>query len=203
MNTVDNDSIWETRALILSQLPDDEAAELRARWRSDSIDPMRGGSISICEDKMSTGTKFFIEQIDEECENIERAAVTARTTAESTKATALKSAEKSLALQFAKLLDKEVAIIREGELRFALPTSDYSYSVSCVDGQFMLNVNGTPFEKFASNGDAIRSLAKILAKNPQPKPIVAPVAEVSAETKLRESIKRFVSAFEELKRVSQ
>lgn len=55
-----SDSIWETRALILSQLDDTDAAEMRERWTRESLvkDPIRVEKISKGADMQSTG---FIE----------------------------------------------------------------------------------------------------------------------------------------------
>lgn len=167
--------------------------EFRTRPRVDSI---------LKESEMNTAASFFIEAIDEEREALEEAARTQAQTAEQTRTRVVKSNERELSKQFAKLIDGNVARVLNGELVFQLPNSKYFYSVTMDAGNFLLSVDKTPVEKFAGNGDAVRALAKILARNPQPKPPLAPVSEVTAETKLRDIIKRFVSAFEELKRVS-
>jgi hypothetical protein len=184
------------RQLIYSSATESEKVELRRKWLKD---PNQGGTLISKGNVMNS---FFIELVDEERESLEEAARTQRQSAEQTRTRLVKSNERELSKQFAKLIDGNVARVLNGELVFELPNSNYFYAVSMDSGNFLLSVDNTPVEKFAGNGDAVRSLAKVLARNPQPKPAIAPVSEVTAETKLRDIIKRFVSAFEELKRVS-
>lgn len=185
----------------------DNPDELRARWMSESTDPMRGGSISNLkkgETMQATKTNFFLDMISEERESAAAVASAAQSAAETTRIKNVKANEKTLASHFGKLIEKELAFIKSGVLHIeAMFPNPHGivYSVVVADGNFMLNVNGTPFEKFASNGDSIRSLAKLLAKDPQPKPASAPVAEITGEQRLRDTIKRFVAAFDELKKV--
>lgn len=182
------------RQLIFNAASESEKAELRKKW----FGPVSGGTSRI---KGNTMNSFFIEAIDDEREILQAAAHTAQQTAEQSRNKMIKANERELAKQFAKLIDGNVARVLNGELVFELPNSNYFYAVTMDAGNFLLSVDNTPVEKFSANGDAIRSLAKVLAKNPQPKPAVAPVAEITTEQRLRDAIRNFVSAFEELKQV--
>ena len=147
-------------------------------------------------------TNFFLEIIEEERENAATEESTARASAETTRLKNIRSNEKTLAGHFGKLIEKELAYITDGEL--FLESGELTgniYSVVMADSNFQLKINGSPFEKFAHNGDAIRALAKILAKNPQPKPPVV-FTEVTAEQRMRDAIKSYLTALDELKRVS-
>jgi hypothetical protein len=192
-----NVDLEHARQLIYNEATESEKAELRKKW----LGPESGGTSILKGGEMNTATSFFIEAIDEEKERLDEAARTQAQTAEQARTRLVKSNERELSKQFAKLIDGNVARVLNGELVFQLPNSNYFYAVTMDAGNFLLSVDSTPVEKFAGNGDAVRALAKILARNPQRKPSVPPVVEITTEQRLRSAIRNFVSAFEELKKV--
>ena len=181
------------RQLIFNEASETEKVELRRKWLQD---PTQGGVISK---EQSVTDSFFIELIDDEREAIEEAAKKVCEATESARLMKLKADEKELSRKFAKLISGNIARVLNGELVFELPDSNYFYSVTLENGQFLLSVNNTPVERFQGNGDEIKSLAKLLAKNPQPKPAVAQVTEITTEQRLRSGIKKYIAALEELK----
>jgi hypothetical protein len=193
--------ISHARQLIFDAATESERAELRKKWLIEPLLRTRVGGINSMKGSEMNATSFFIEAIDEEREALEDAARSAQQAAEQTRMKLIKANEKELAKQFAKLIDGNVARVMNGEMVFELPNSNYFYSVSLDNGNYLLSVDSTPVEKFAGNGDAVRALAKVLAKNPQPKPPVTPFAQPTTEERLRASIKNFVAALEELRKV--
>ena len=184
------------RQLIYSEASESERAELRKKW----LGPESGGTSILKDKKVSTVTdSFFIELIDDEREAIEEAAKTAREATESARTTRIKADEKELSRKFGKLISGNIARVLNGALVFELPNSQYFYSVTLENGQFLLSVDSTPVERFQGNGDEIKTLAKILAKNPQPKPAIAQVAEITAEMRLRNGIRKYIASLDELK----
>jgi hypothetical protein len=200
------DDFSHARQLIYNEASDSEKVELRRKWLNE---PLVAGTTRRGVEQISKGANtvntfadtFFIELIDDEREALESAAQRAKAATEETRATRLKSDEKELSRKFSKLISGNIARVLNGELLFQLPNSEYFYSVSLDNGQFLLSVDNTPVERFAGAGDEIKTLAKLLAKNPQPKPAITPAAEPTPEQRLRSTIKNFVAAFEDLRKV--
>jgi hypothetical protein len=188
------------RELIYSEASEGEKAELRKKWLEEPLLNSRTRSGVVDSTKGIEMDTFFLDLIDDEKEALDRAAHVARQAAEDAKAERLRSDTKELSRKFAKLITAKFARVADGALVFELPNSKYFYSVTLENQQFLLSVDSTPVEKFAGNGDEIRALAKVLAKNPQPKPAVAQV-EITTEQRQRTAIKNFVAAFEELRKV--
>lgn len=195
------------RQLIFNEATESEKIELRKKWLPEPLiaGTTRLGVASIAKgaNKVDTAaSSFFIEMIDEEIEKNEEAAAKARRETEESRSRVIKADERELSKHFAKLIENKIARVSNGELAFELPNSKYLYSVRMDKGNLLLNVDSTPVERSQVNGDAIRTLAKLLAKNPQPKQTSVPAAEPTAEQRLRSAIKNFVVAFEELRKVS-
>ncbi len=175
--------------MILREASEEEAQRLREKWAAET--KLNVGPEGVEDTKLKTN--FFDEMISEEADSALAASLRASQEAAITRSRVLKSAERELAKHFAKLIEKDIAIVRDGALVLD------KYSVSMSDGNFELSVNGQPVTKFSANGDAIRSLAKEIAKNPQPKPAVEPITAISVEQRLRGVIKGYIAAYEELK----
>jgi hypothetical protein len=137
----------------------DNAGELRARWAAEqqSAQP-RKESIPV-----NTATSNYLnELVAEQIEAIDTAARAAKSAADDAERARVKSLNADMKKHFAKLIDKSAATVSGGELYFDF--NGEQYLVCLKNGSFSLQQGATVITTFNADGDAIQSLAKVLAK---------------------------------------
>jgi hypothetical protein len=135
----------------------DNAAELRARWQNESAQPEK-------ESKPVTvsTSNFLTELVAEQVELSDALSRAAKAQADESERIRIKSLNSELKRHFGKLLDKGVGSVEAGEFRFAHAGTDYSVKMS--NGNFVLATSARVIAQFGVDGDAVTSLAKVLAK---------------------------------------
>jgi hypothetical protein len=159
----------QVRSMILASLPPEEADALRAKWAAES-------KLSKSEEKPMSQSgpvgvaNFLSELVAEQVELNESAARKAKADADESERTRVKALNTELKRHFGKLLDKGIGKLEGGEFRFS--HSGTAYRVSMSEGAFLLTPDLKPNTvnfgwktlKFGADGDAVTSLAKVLAK---------------------------------------
>jgi len=149
---------YELRAMLLqhSDFPD----ELRAKWASEEKQSAQPKKESI---PVSTATSNFLSDlVSEQAEINERAVRKAKGEAEEAERIRVKALNDELKKHFSKLIDKSEGRIENGEFHFTFEGKKYHAFMS--NGRFSLHGDGYSIGDFGVDGDAVTSLAKVLAK---------------------------------------